>query len=226
MKCELSVLSIILLQKLSSAWLPRHTHSHERISEPTRLLSKQSHLLMSGNLHGQNSCFLPLKQLDQDYYAPRIIQIAGSYPGILKNEFFAALSEPAPPKGQWAYDFSVPDGLQLGTVAIEGSEIVHAMEDPIVIIAEHTSLGLPLPETIKDAVDLLVLVDRSKTNFVERKFLVVDDPRTGIAIGSYHLKSDMPSDSKILGQVELVQVPWLPAMSPSKTGFMESDEYF
>ena len=30
---------------------------------------------VSGNLHGQNSCFMPLKQMDQDYYAPRIIQV-------------------------------------------------------------------------------------------------------------------------------------------------------
>jgi hypothetical protein len=28
-----------------------------------------------GNLHGQNACFLPLEQLDQDYYAPRIVQV-------------------------------------------------------------------------------------------------------------------------------------------------------
>ena len=28
-----------------------------------------------GSLHGNNSCFLPLKQLDQDYYAPRIVQV-------------------------------------------------------------------------------------------------------------------------------------------------------
>lgn len=32
-------------------------------------------LAMSGSLHGENACFLPLKQLDQDYYAPRIIQV-------------------------------------------------------------------------------------------------------------------------------------------------------
>lgn len=31
-----------------------------------------------GSLHGDNSCFLPLKQLDQDYFAPRIVQV-GSF---------------------------------------------------------------------------------------------------------------------------------------------------
>lgn len=28
-----------------------------------------------GARHGEDACFLPLKQLDQDYYAPRIIQV-------------------------------------------------------------------------------------------------------------------------------------------------------
>ena len=32
-----------------------------------------------GFLHGQSSCFLPLAQLDQDYYAPRIIQVRYLY---------------------------------------------------------------------------------------------------------------------------------------------------
>jgi hypothetical protein len=31
--------------------------------------------MSTGSLHGENSCFLPLKQLDQDYYAPRIVQV-------------------------------------------------------------------------------------------------------------------------------------------------------
>ena len=31
--------------------------------------------LSKGSLHGENACFLPIKQLDQDYYAPRIIQV-------------------------------------------------------------------------------------------------------------------------------------------------------
>jgi len=31
-----------------------------------------------GAIHGENACFLPLKQLDQDYYAPRIIQVRQS----------------------------------------------------------------------------------------------------------------------------------------------------
>lgn len=181
---------------------------------------------IAGSLHGENSCFLPLKQCDQDWYAPRIIQIAGAYPGLSKEEFYAVQSEPPSEPGQWTYDFSDPDGPQLGTVALEGSNVVAACDDPIVIIAEHTSINVPLPAVIKDPVDLIVLVDRAANGFAERKFLVVDIPGTGLKIGAYPTKADLPEGGEILGQVVLCQIPWLPSMKPTKTGFLECDEYF
>jgi hypothetical protein len=103
---------------------------------------------------------------------------------------------------------------------------VNACKDPVVIIAEHTSLGLPLPSELKDPVDLIVLVDRSKPTFEERKFLVLDTPGVGLTIEAFSAKSDLPGGSDILGQVLMVQVPWLPCMVPTKTGFLEADEYF
>ena len=135
-------------------------------------------------------------------------------------------SEPSPEPGQWTYDFSDPDGPQLGTVAIEGSNVVASAEDPIVIIAEHTSLNVPLPDVIKDPVDLVVMVDRAKNHFAERKFLVLDVPGVGITIAAYPRKEELPANAEILGQVVLCQVPWLPSMKPTKSGFMEVDEYF
>lgn len=179
-----------------------------------------------GSLHGQDSCFLPLKQLEMDYDSPRIIQIAGSYPGLSRQDFLAVTSEPSSPKGQWTYDFSDPDGPQLGTVALEGSPVVAGCQDPVVVIAEHPSLGVQLPSEIDGSVDLVVLVDRAKNYFGERKFLVVDDPSNGISIAAYGSKAELPNGAEILGQVDLVQIPWLPAMAPTKTGFMEADEYF
>lgn len=42
----------------------------------TRMQLQSSALGMTlGSKHGENSCFLPLQQLDQDYYAPRIVQV-------------------------------------------------------------------------------------------------------------------------------------------------------
>ena len=153
-------------------------------------------------------------------------KIAGAYPGITKEEFYAVKSEPSPEPGQWNYDFSDPDGPELGTVAIEGSNVVAVCEDPVVIIAEHTSLSVPLPDVIKDPVDLVVLIDRAANRFAERKFLLLDVPGEGLVIGAFPSNKDRPQDSEILGQVVLCQVPWLPSMKPTKSGFLEVDEYF
>lgn len=179
-----------------------------------------------GGIHGENSCFLPLTQLDQDYYAPRIIQIAGAYPGVTREEFFAVTSEPTPEQGQWTYDFSDPDGPQLGTVAIESNSVIALCEDPVVLIAEHTSIGVPLPEVIKEPVDIVVVVDRSANTFAERKFLLLDVPGSGLVIGAFPTFPELPQNCEILGQVVLCQVPWLPSMKRTKTGFLEADEYF
>ena len=206
------------------AWVtPNHGRKSVERSLNTKLRSAPT---MSGSLHGENACFLPLKQLDQDYYSPRIVQIAGAYPGLTREEFSAVSSEPAADAGQWSYDFSDPEGPQLGTVAIEGSLIVSSVEDPVVIIAEHPSLGVDLPKAITSAVDLVVLVDRAKSTFAERKFLVIEIPGKGLTIEAFNLKSDIPQGSEILGQVEQVQIPWLPSMAPTKSGFLEADEYY
>jgi hypothetical protein len=169
---------------------------------------------------------MPLKQLDQDYYAPRVIQVAGAFPGITRDEILATTSEAPPDQGQWNYDFNDPEAPPIGKVALEGSQVVHGVEDPVVIIAEHPSLNIPLPEELKDPVDLIVLVDRSKKSFGERKFLVIHTPDVGVSIGAFNSKAELPSNYEILGQVAMVQIPWLPCMAPTKSGFMEVDEYF
>ena len=207
---------MILLPSYSAAWL----------STTVASVRSSSMQLQSASKHGENACFAPLSQCDQDFYAPRIVQIAGAYPGLSKQDFLAVSSEPSPEKGQWTYDFSDPDGPQLGTVAIAGSQLVHYVEDPVVIIAEHPSIGIELPKAITDPVDLVVLVDRAERGFAERKFLVVDSPSEGLTIGAYPTKGDMTEGAEILGTVVMVQIPWLPAMAPTKTGFAEADEYF
>lgn len=209
--------------------IPSSTRTTTPFIRPDSWLAATPSLTSFGNIHGQGACFLPLKQLGSDYYAPRIVQIAGAYPGLSRNEFLAVQSEPPADQGQWTYDFSDPDGPQLGTVALEGSNLIASCQDPVVVIAEHTSLGVELPKEVVDPVDLVVLVDRSKKVFGERKFLVVHTPDNngnGISIAAFASKHELPANAEILGQVELVQIPWLPCMQPSKTGFMEEDEYF
>ncbi|KAL7580075.1 hypothetical protein ACA910_005060 [Epithemia clementina (nom. ined.)] len=217
MRCP--VVWIALGASASTAWTTPQLLSLQRaaIYSPTAVKSSR---------HGENSCFLPLKQLGQDDYSPRIVQIAGAYPGLTKEDFMAVSSEPSPDAGQWNYDFSDSDGPQLGTVAIQGSELVHRIEDPVVVIADHLTLGVELPKVIKDPVDLILLVDRAQTEFAERKFFVVSTADDTLGIKAFSTKKDIPQGMEILGRIEMVQIPWLPGMSPTRTGFAEADEYF
>ena len=114
----------------------------------------------------------------------------------------------------------------MGTVALDGSNVVASAEDPVVIIAEHDSIGVELPPAITKSVDLIVLVDRAEQGFAERKFLVIDTKEEGVKIAAFATKAELPAGSKILGRVVLTQIPWLPSMKPTKSGFAETDEYF
>ena len=51
-------------------------------------------------LHGDGSNFMPLVQLQSEDIAPRIVQIAGIYPGITADEFMAPQSSPVAPLGE------------------------------------------------------------------------------------------------------------------------------
>jgi len=181
----------------------------------------------AGYLHGQGTCFMPLEQMAQDFFAPRIVQVAGAYPGLTREEFFAVQSEEAAPEGQWTYDFSDPDGPQVGTVAVPGSNLVSSAIDPVAIVAEHPSLGISLPPAITEAVDLLVVADRGVNTFEERKFMVLQNPgESTLRIGAFTSKEELSPGTEIVGRVLLVQIPWLPSMKPTKSGFIEVDEYF
>jgi len=114
----------------------------------------------------------------------------------------------------------------MGTVAVRGCEIISFCEDPVAVICEHFSLGVPLPDSLTAAVDLLAVVDRAKKGFAERKFLVLDIPGEGIVIRAFAAKTDLPANAEILGRVVFVQIPWLPCMKKTKSGFMEEDELF
>lgn len=193
-----------------------------------RMLVSSSSSTSPTGTHAENACFLPLQSLGQDYLAPRIIQIAGAYPGLSKVDFEAVTSEPAPVPGQWSYDFSDPNGPQMGTVALQGGKVVTECQDPVVVISDHLTLGIRLPPALTKPVDLIVLVDRAQRLFEERKFMVIRlPPADELLIRAYPNKSDFLLDgAEILGRVVMVQIPWLPAMKPTKSGFQEDDELY
>jgi hypothetical protein len=222
-----------ILRTASSGRRNSSTSSENTMIEPSPPL---------GNSHGTNSCFLPLQQLEQDTYMPRIIYIVnGIYPSpemTMDRVKMTPSSEYAPALGQWTYTFPPPtlaiptnEELPPASIALEGSNIVAACDDPIVVIAEHSALNIVLPPEITQPVDLLVLIDRSKTYFSERKFLLFahgDDSTQSpvVHIAAFHTREEIPSNVIVLGHVEQVTIPWLPAMAPTKTGFLEADEYY
>mmetsp|Transcript_16201 Transcript_16201/g.33371 ORF Transcript_16201/g.33371 Transcript_16201/m.33371 type:complete len:95 (-) Transcript_16201:74-358(-) len=63
------------------AWIPaRSTGTVSSTKNNQHIFRLQSSVGSDsiGSLHGENSCFMPLRQLDQDYYAPRIVQVRHS----------------------------------------------------------------------------------------------------------------------------------------------------
>ena len=54
------------------AWMSPRASDRRRIRQ-SRLFSTE--IARPGNVHGQGACFLPLEQLNQDFIAPRIVQV-------------------------------------------------------------------------------------------------------------------------------------------------------
>ena len=69
------LISIISLATCASAWtlLPQMTKSRASIN--SALWSTSPNPSVAGSKHGEDACFLPLEQLDQEYFAPRVIQV-------------------------------------------------------------------------------------------------------------------------------------------------------
>ena len=161
------------------------------------------------------------------FYIIMIIKIAGAFPGVTREEFESVSSEPSPDQGQWSYEIYDQEASQGASVAIEGSSTIHYMDDPVVLVGDHFTLGVPLPDVLEEPVDLVMAVDRARNFFSERKFLIFSVPgKEELECGAFNTKAEMPEGAEVLGQVALVQIPWLPCMQKTKSGFMEEDEYF
>lgn len=63
--------------------------------------------------HGMRSRFLPVDQLDDETFAPRIVQVAGAMPGLTVADLMAVGFSPPAEMGMWQYDFSDPTGPQV-----------------------------------------------------------------------------------------------------------------
>lgn len=59
------------------------------------------------------SRFLPVDQLDDETFAPRIVQVAGTLSDVTVADIMAVGVTPAAELGMWQYDFSDPGGPQV-----------------------------------------------------------------------------------------------------------------
>jgi len=164
---------------------------------------------------------MPLVQLNDEDISPRIIQIAGVYPGITADELMAPQSAPAARHGMWQFDFSDPDGPQMGTVALGPNNAVHLAKDPVVLVTQSAELGLSLSNDVET--EVLVMLDRGETDFESDKFLAVAGPDGSVTIRWYDA---LPDGYSILGRVVYVTIPYLSSMATAKSGFAEDDDGF
>lgn len=59
------------------------------------------------------SRFLPIEQLDNQDFAPRIVQVVGAMREISVADVMAVGASPPAEIGMWQYDFSDPEGPQV-----------------------------------------------------------------------------------------------------------------
>jgi hypothetical protein len=163
-----------------------------------------------------------LDQLDNGVIWPRIIRVAGVYPGITAAEVAAVPSSPPPPEqdGIWQFDFPDAHGAEYGVVAMYGSEMLSGALDPIAIVASSLSLGL-----LVDEVECVCIIDRMEINFSDREFFCYADVNGNTSIrrmdGGYG--DQAPEGWTILGRVVVVTLPWNPESMAKKGTWMEED---
>lgn len=167
--------------------------------------------------HGTGFKYLPLLRGSPDEHFPRIIHIAGVYPELTLEEVLAPHSPPAGDPGTWMYDFADPEGPQLGTVAIPGSEAITDCIDPVAIISKNTALGI----TYAEEVECLVVVDRGDLRFFNDKFYLCKTSTNKLII--QWMERQDPS-YEIVGRVVLCMVPHVQGAMPKKSGFLEEDD--
>jgi Rubisco Assembly chaperone C-terminal domain len=189
-----------------------------------RIIRKNCHVLkqyqlqmQSPKLHGTNFKFLPSSAYGKNEYAPRILQIAGMFPGVSYEELMLPKSSPAAPPGMWSYEFPDPNGPQLGQVVVPGSAAVADCIDPVALISTTHSLGMSLNV---DPVEVLIVVDRHDTIFSSDKFYTIVNRNSEVIISSMDEEDEL---GIIVGRVSIVMLPFVPSNKVS-TGFSEEDE--
>ena len=128
---------------------------------------------------------------------------------------------PAPAIGDWVYDFPDAHGSEFGVVAVPGSDLLHAAQDPVAIIADSGSLGLLI-----EPQECLVVIDRAETDYDDRQFFAYADANAVVHVrrldgGSAY---EPPAGWAALGRVVLVKLKYDPKTMAKKGTWMEEDD--
>lgn len=166
-------------------------------------------------LHGTNFKFMPVVQNRQDEYFPRMVQVAGVYPGVTRDDFFAPRSSETPTPNMWSYFFPDPDEPQIGIVAIAGGEVIERAIDPIVLVTNTEALGIRNSR----GVEVLAVIDRGNVDVISKDFYAFSDEEGNVLIGS----TDEPT-LEVIGKLILVILPFQENQFEKRSGFLEEDE--
>lgn len=169
-------------------------------------------------LHGSDFCFMPLLQLTNDDQWPRVLRVAGEYPGLTAAELAAPPStvEAAAPGG-WIFEFPDAYSSEFGMIAVPGYDLVHHSVDPVVVVAKSGSLGLPL---VKEQ-EVLVVVDRDDKDFDDRAFFAFADAQGTIVMRRFESET---SEYSIVGKIILIQLPFDPSTQPKSGTWLEEGD--
>jgi Rubisco Assembly chaperone C-terminal domain len=216
-KCIAYVALLFSLVTMSKYCIAFHATCYPLNMALRNRIITRSELAMKSGGHGENFHFMPINQATRKTHFPRILKIAGVFSEMTPEDLMAPPTDAAPPVGTWAYDFSDPEGPQLGTVAIPGSPVLTDSLDPVVMIATSTDLNLKFPEET----ELLVVVDRADIHHRSDDFYVFRTPENTLRI----MWTDRVEPGyEVMGKVVVVTAPFVEAMAPKATGFAESDE--
>lgn len=199
----------------------KREREREREMERERGRGRDEQHTETGNvigLHGAESRFLSLSQLGRKEIWPRIVPVAGAYPGLTGKDLLAPEAQPSCGPGQFSFDFTDTEGPQLGTVALPGSELVMSCADPVVVVANNRVLGIELDEEV----EVLVLIDRASTLYNSRYFYAFEAPDGAVVIRYF---SEIPEEEgwSILGKVMYVTLPHVESTAKA-SGFLEEEE--
>ena len=206
---------IVVMAELSEALVHLPTTT---TTMATRNGRRRPTMQVESGLHGSNFCFLPLDQLDSEHQWPRLLRVAGFYPGLTSAELAAAPGpEEVPGKGTWNFEFPDPHGSEYGVVAVPGSDLVAYAASPVAVVANAASLGLQLTE----GTEVLVVVDRGQQTFSDRAFFAFADANGMTVLRRF---DTLPPGFTVDGKIIFVYLPFDPLTgTPSGTWLEEGD---